>query len=555
MTERRRAGAVAVGWLVLAGAAALHAVPALGTVRLVGVGLLWAYGLAVGPLLAGLAVAWAGALRPPSVAAWISPALILALGSAVHHGGTDAPTLVLLAALAPVLAATRGAAPPPPDPVVGTVAVAAVLLVAWAGVATAADVARALGGPAWLGGLVALALAGAAWRFLPERLCARALTAGVGVLALAVAVMSALCGLPPWRAWLQAASRPSVVLSPSSPAVDPGLEISEPVVLRVGEPHRVTAPREARWRVREHDGERRIEREWQLRPGQALVLRPGDELELPVGSRVRFEAGRRVPGGPPTGVAWADRVTRHGLVAALAVGGAALALAGGVALLTDPASRGGFWARALSGGLVPVVAWLAAAWGVTSALVAPELGLGAPPSAPLVRLPVTLASAPWDRALRGALLLALGGLWAASARALGARLEGWLGAGTPGARGARMAAAAAVATLLGFLGAPASPGELLLLGSGLAATVCAPALVGNGGRAHRSGSVAALAVYAGAVAATGEGWSWGSATLATPLGVLAGVGVTAALRPRRFATRGPRAGRQLVAPGEHPLRE
>jgi hypothetical protein len=551
MTPGRRAGAVAVAWFTLAGVAALYAGPALGTVRLGGISLLWGYGLALGPLLAGFAVAWLGAPGPAGLAAWIGPALLLTLGGAVHRGGAEAPTLVLLAVLAPAFAAAVGAAPPGSDPLVGTMALAAGLLLGWAGVATGVDLARALGGPGWLGGLLALALAGAAAPLLPERTRARLAAVGVVGLALPVAAVSVRLGVPPWRAWMETASRPVVVFSPSSPAVDPGLDISEPVVLRVSEPHRVTAAHDGSWRVREHDGERPIVREWALRAGQALVLRPGDELELPPGARVRFEAGRRVPGAPPSGVAWADATTRRGLGAVMAVLGAALALTGGAALLTDPRSRGG----ALGGALVVLAAWVPALWGIATARAAPELGLGAPPLAPLVRLPVALAGAPHGHLWLGALLLGLAALWAACAGALGARLESWLGAGPRAARLARAAAAVAVAALLGVLARPTHPGETLLLGAGLAATVCAPGLVGDAGRARRLGTVAALVAYAGAVAAAGDAGSWGSAVPAAPLGVLVGVGTTVALRPSRSAARGGRSPRPWVAPEGRPLRE
>ena len=55
----------------------------------------------------------------------------------------------------------------------------------------------------------------------------------------------------------------------------------------------------------ERDAMRVVVREWRLGAGDALTVRPGDQLTVDPGARVRFEAGRRVPGAPPSGMAWA----------------------------------------------------------------------------------------------------------------------------------------------------------------------------------------------------------------------------------------------------------
>ena len=140
------------------------------------------------------------------------------------------------------------------------------------------------------------------------------------------------------------------------------------------EEHRLTAPAGGRLVTRIRDGDRVTDREWTLGPGQSVTLRPSDQLLRSAALRLRFEAGKRVPGAPPSGVAWAaggkpDWPRTLGLLLTLLPGALALLRAG----VPERASRPAVVVAA--GGLLVALLW-AQGWAVYSALEAPDVFLG-----------------------------------------------------------------------------------------------------------------------------------------------------------------------------------
>ena len=196
----------------------------------------------------------------------------------------------------------------------------------------------------------------------------------------------------------------------------------EPTTLTFTESHRVTAVTAGVYRVAERDRAPMTLREWRLSAGDSLALRPGDQVSIPVGARVRFEAGKRVPGAPVSGVAWADRpgAPTAGRLAGWL--GLTVTLTGGALALVRPVAPPSRAAALLAPATVLAVVLAAAVWGVYAVDAAPELSIGAPPSASLAGLPAAVAGHPWRARLLGATVVALGSLLVASAAALRQRL-------------------------------------------------------------------------------------------------------------------------------------
>ena len=98
-------------------------------------------------------------------AAWLQPALVVAVTFRVAAGEADAPWLALTALVAPLVALLASGRPSSRNPVVAVVAAVAVTLLLGADFLVAADVATLLGASRWHGvALAALpALAVAAW--------------------------------------------------------------------------------------------------------------------------------------------------------------------------------------------------------------------------------------------------------------------------------------------------------------------------------------------------------------------------------------------------------
>ncbi len=401
-----------------------------------------------------------------AAAAWLQPALLLAVALRVAAGEADAPWLALAALVAPLvalLAPARG--PARATPPVAAVAGVVVALVLAADLLLAADTATLLGGARWQG--VALAalpvLLVPAWASA-RRAAPRALAAAVAALLLAAAAVGVALGVAPWTAWTRTSARPALTFSARSGWTVDGERFARAVTLRVGEGQRITALSAGVYRVVEHDTARPTVREWRLGAGDALTLRPGDELDVEAGARLRFEAGRRVPGAPASGIAWADPPGRGPRMLPAALGAVVTLVGGALALVAAPA-RG----RAAAAGPLALLAAVRAAlaWGVYGATV-PELALGGALSAPLLRLPPLALGPRAGAALAVAAALAPVLLLATGAAALRERLAG--------AASAAVELWVAVVVAAGALALwPLDPWRVLLVGLGLAAAAWAPA--------------------------------------------------------------------------------
>src|SRR5262245_46466316 len=183
MTDARQAG-IAVLLVVVAGGAALAALPSVGVVRVAGIPLRWWLGGLVAPLVAVLATTLLmprGDRWVRGLAAWTGPALVVAVVSHVAAGEPAAATIALLACVAPllVLLAAPWAPVPPGGALARALGGAALVLVLVADLAALGELANALGGDrriAVLGG-AALAIATLA---IPRRLPLRPLALAVG---------------------------------------------------------------------------------------------------------------------------------------------------------------------------------------------------------------------------------------------------------------------------------------------------------------------------------------------------------------------------------------
>lgn len=416
-----------------------------------------------------------------AIAAWTSPALVVAVVARVTAGGLEAPLFVLAVLAAPLLAllAEPGPRPAPSgfELGIGLVTVACVL---GAGFRAISDLGHVLGleAGAVLGSAVALVLAITVWSG-PHRVAAVAVVLGAGGLVIAVGLLGIAVGASPWAVWNRVASRSAFELGPRSAWTQEGAPFLEPITLRFTEPHQITAAAAGVFRVTEHDRPEEVVREWRLAAGESLMLRLGDTLSVPAGARVRFEPGKRVPGSPASGVAWADRpgAPRARLPAWWL--GLTVTLAGGALWLVRPAGPLSPAAALLSPATVLGVTLGAACWGVYALDVAPEVSIGAPATASLIRVIPVVADEPWRSRMLAAIVLALVALLLASAAALRQCLV------DAGAR--RSAFGAATWTVVVVAAAAGSAmaatgWSLLLWGAGLAAAALLGPLVATGGR-------------------------------------------------------------------------
>jgi len=335
-----------------------------------------------------------------TLAVWPGPALVAWVVAAVAAGAPVAPLLVLAVALAPLLALLQPArATAPRHPVTLALVAIVAALVLSAHLAALADAAALIGARRWHAIVLAAALTllvtlmpGARrWPGVAPLIGGAAL---LGVL-LAAAVST---GLAPWAAWADAAARPALVFSGQSPWVIEGERFVRRTTLAFDDGQRVVAVAPGTFRVVEHDGGRRVVRDWRLGAGDALTLRPGDTLTVEAGSRLRFEPGKRVPGAPASGPAWGDAAPDASPVRSLALL-ATLAL-GACALVPAPARRviaAVFIALGLSLG--------ASSWGAYATLAAPEAGLAGSPIEALLSLPRAMPAT--ARGVTGGALIAV----------------------------------------------------------------------------------------------------------------------------------------------------
>lgn len=453
-------------------------------------------------------------------AAWLQPALVVAVAFRVAAGEADAPWLALTALVAPLVALLASGRPSSRNPVVAVVAAVAVTLLLGADFLVAADVATLLGASRWHGvALAALpALAVAAWA-PARRVSPWALAVAAAVLLLVPAAVALAAGAMPWSAWHRSGVRGALTFSDGSAWVTGGERFARATTLRFAEGQRVVALAPGVYRVVERDAATPTVREWRLASGEALTLRPGDELTVEAGARVRFEAGRRVPGAPASGITWADAPARGPRMLPAALG-ALVTLLGGALALVPQARRGRV---AVAGPAVLLAVMMAAlAWGVYAAAV-PDLVLAGAWPAPLLRLPA-LALGP----AAGLPLAALSGLalivmLATAALALRERL----------ARASSPAPELWVAVIVAATALAAwsfDPWRVLTLALGLAAAAWAPARLAPSTTGALAGPIvggvtfvtlAALPILASGTPAWLEALARYPALVAMPLGWLA----------------------------------
>ena len=422
-----------------------------------------------------------------AAAAWLQPALLVALAFRVTAGEADAPWLALAALVAPLVALLAPAGWRSATPTVGIAAALTSTLVLAADFLVAADVATLLGGARWAGVTLAAlsAVTVVAWR-PARRLAAPALVAAVAALMLAPLAVALAARAAPWTAWTRLGLRPALTFSESSRWVTAGDRFAHGATLRFGEGQRVTVLTAGIYRVVERDAPRPVVREWRLAVGDVLTLRPGDELSVEPGARVRFEARRRVPGAPASGVAWADASARGPAMLPAALG-AIVTLVGGALALVGPAPR----RRGVVVSPLLVLSGVtgALAWGVYAAAASSDLALGGALPAPLLRLPPLVLGGPAGALVIALTLGALVLLLAGAALALRERMaataspavELWV---------ALVVVAAAIALW------PFDPWRVWTLALGLAAAAWAPARFAESALAAAAGAVVGGVTFA-----------------------------------------------------------
>jgi hypothetical protein len=436
-----------------------------------------------------------------AIAAWTSPVMCATLAARVFSGHADAPLLVLLAAVAPLVALL---ATPRPCGSLGDVVIIAPGLAAVlsANVSMLVELGRqhgfdrdaALGAAALLVvAPVIVSVGGDAW-------VAPIAALGIAGIVAPLVIVGAEDGMTPWAAWTDVVSRPALVFGDRSGWTTEGRELPRMATLVFTEPHRLTVLTPVTCRVTEHDGGRDVVRDHRLSSGEAVALRPGDRVKLPAGTRVRFEAGKRVPDVAVSGVAWANPRDPHGVRALLERLGLAMTLIGGARALVAPLAAGSFTA-ALSVPIVLIALVIGSAcWGLYAIHAAPELAVGAGWLTPLVQLPPLVADPRGGTLLVGALGVALLVLFAVTAAGLWNRVRfASLPASRPAATFGLWLAISGVA----FAGAlrPSDPWHVWTLGVGFLASVSvAPALAGGDRRASRAGAIAGASIYFGVAA-------------------------------------------------------
>lgn len=421
------------------------------------------------------------------VAAWTGPVLVGVLAARVCAGDAQAPLLLAVAVVAPLLALLQPPAPPSAAHVAtATAAGVAATFVLCANVLVLAEVASSLGGRRWQGSVVA---GGLALLVTLSRTVGRwhgvLLAAGAAALLVPAALVGVTSGGAPWTAWREAAQRPALAFGARSTWVTDGGSFTRRTTLAFSEGHRVVAVTAGTLRVLEREPTGDVLRDWPLAAGDALTLRPGDRLTVEPGSRLRFEAGKRVPGAAASGPAWADGQTRRrpsdwlGPLATLVLGALAL---------VPTAGRGARFAPAV----VVALALGSACWGLYAVARAPDVALAGSLAEPWLLLPLAVAG---PRGVPLAALVAAGllALFLATAGALRERVS-VSGAG-PSAWLA-MVAVAAGASLW-----PLDPWIVLAGGLGVAAAaIGAPRLAGAAGVRIGGQPMEAVGAIAGGLA-------------------------------------------------------
>jgi hypothetical protein len=303
------------------------------------------------------------------------------VATAVFAGSATAPLVALLVVLAPLLAllaAGRSADAAGASVVTRVAGLLAAGMVQVANVMLMSGVA-ALSGIPFRQSLIVIGVWACSilvWRRAPA-VWSCALVLGMAGLAVTLVAMGAGLPGPPWTAWAQLASRPTLAFSPGAAWVTEGRTVQRSTTLTFNDTHQVTALSGGVFRVEAQ--ERR------LSPGDVLALRPGDRLTIPPDVRVRFEAGKRIPGGPMSGVVWAEPPRRPSWPALVEALGLAVTLAGGAVTLLGGGSHASRLTAAIAApALLIAFVLMASSWGVYAVWFAGDLGLGASSLAPLV---------------------------------------------------------------------------------------------------------------------------------------------------------------------------
>jgi hypothetical protein len=342
---------------------------------------------------------------------WLTPMVWLSMAALIVERGPCGLWIGLALMLVPLIA--LGIGPREPSSVApDSIFPVAVLLFAigilfWANLTLAGDVAAWLGAPRWHG--IALGVAGGcvatAWRgarrLVPFLLALALLAVHVPLIDLARAA-----GTGPLGAWAKVATQPAFRFPSSSPWVTRGLplgSINGRGSISFEEEHRVTLPSGGSLLARIANGSRPESLEWTLTAGQSVVFRPGDRLQSGSAPRIQFQADRRVPGSPPSGIAWAagrppDWPRSAGLLVTLLFGALALCRVGGPA----PVSRSTV-AMIAAGGLLAFL-W-AEMWAVYALLLSPEVFLGKVAAGELLVLPALRVDDPAALLLRSILVV------------------------------------------------------------------------------------------------------------------------------------------------------
>lgn len=361
----------------------------------------------------------------------MTPALLLAVPTALIAEGRDGLWVGLLFIVAPLLASvasgsTRAAGRAAGEQALPLVAMLLVVgLVIWANFSLAGDVATWLGVPRWRG---IIPVAGAALALIVWPQLARHwpwfLPVGLVTLLLPVAVVVQASHANPIQIWSQVASLPAFRFPADSPWVTEGRAVGSrrgSFALLFEEEHRVTPLDPGPLRIEVSDLGRRQIQEWTLAPGQSVTLRPGDRLQVDGSPRFKFEAGKRVPGAPMSGIAWADASPSSLPVTLIRLLGLGLTLVGGALSLVGFATPGAPTRASVAlGGLVFLAAlgW-AEAWATYSVRWAPEFFLRTNTVATLLELPaLVLRDNPWGARLVAMALVGLLVLFLAASVAL-----------------------------------------------------------------------------------------------------------------------------------------
>jgi len=444
-----------------------------------------------------------------AIAGWTGPAILVAVVARVTSGGVDAPLFILAALAAPLLALLVPPPRTPPSPAALPIALVVTVCVLGSAMRAVTDLGRVAGWPAWaaLASAVALACVPALPR-VPRR--APAIALGVG----AVALVSAVAGLghvvhaSPWAAWSRVASRGAFELHADSAWTREGFGAVAPVSFTSADAQRITVMTAGVYRVTEHDRVQPIVREWRLASGDSLALRPGDVLAIPVGGRVRFESGTRLPALAASGTTWADGAATSMARARSVAGWTALVvtLVGGALVVVRPLTPLSAGAVVVGPVAVLAVVSAAAAWAIHAVDVAPELSIGMPPGASLVRLIPTAIAEPWRSRVLIALVVALVALLVGAATALQQRVGDLVvlrGDRAPAALrrpGVRSGVWVLLVAVAGAAGVWVDGWSLLMQGMGLGSAAVLGPLIATGDaadarRASLAGAVAGAVVF------------------------------------------------------------